>query len=250
VPIILYLSHNDFAQTNVTTEMLDGSTGGFTELLKNRVVLPFAGSYEELRHVVVHELTHAFMFDMLYSGGLPSFITRQNIVYVPLWFAEGMAEWNSLGWEPNADMFMREGTIAGYLPPLPYGGNYLIYKEGQAALKFMNERYGPDRMRDLLQKLKFHRNFDRAFELSLGTSQNKFDEEFQSWLQEDLLARHPHQERDPSSSRAGLTDHGRTARTSTWRPRSRRSATRSPYISDRRLYTDIYIASTLGRARS
>jgi len=88
VPIILYLSHNDFAQTNVTTEMLDGSTGGFTELLKNRVVLPFAGSYEELRHVVVHELTHAFMFDMLYSGGLPSFITRQNIVYVPLWFAE------------------------------------------------------------------------------------------------------------------------------------------------------------------
>ena len=36
--------------------------------------------------------------------------------------------------------------------------------------------------RDLLQKLKFHRSFDRAFELSLGMSQNKFDEEFQSWL--------------------------------------------------------------------
>jgi hypothetical protein len=33
VPIILYLSHDDFEQTNVTTEMLDGSTGGFTEML-------------------------------------------------------------------------------------------------------------------------------------------------------------------------------------------------------------------------
>jgi Tol biopolymer transport system component len=244
VPIILYLSHNDFAQTNVTTEMLDGSTGGFTELLKNRVVLPFAGSYEELRHVVVHELTHAFMFDMLYNGGLPSFITRQNIVYVPLWFAEGLAEWNSLGWEPNADMFMREGTIAGYLPPLPYGGNYLIYKEGQAAIKFMNERYGPDRVRDLLQKLKFHRSFDRAFELSLGMSQNKFDEEFQSWLKKTYWPA-VRTKNGPEQFARRLTDHRKD------RSNINMAAAVSPfgdkvaYISDRRLYTDIYIASTL-----
>src|SRR5262245_46691167 len=242
VPIILYLSHNDFAQTNVTTEMLDGSTGGFTELLKNRVVLPFAGSYEELRHVVVHELTHAFMFDMLYNGGLPSFITRQNIVYVPLWFAEGLAEWNSLGWEPNADMFMREGTIAGYLPPLPYGGNYLIYKEGQAAMKFMSERYGPDRIRDLLQKLKFHRNFDRAFELSLGMSQNKFDEEFQSWLKKTYWPA-VRTKNGPEQFARRLTDHRKD------RSNINMAAAVSPfgdkvaYISDRRLYTDIYIAS-------
>ena len=93
VPIILYVSHNDFAQTNVTTEFLDEGTGGFTELLKNRVVLPFTGSYEELRHVVVHELVHAFMFDMLYANGVPSFVTPQSVVNVPLWFAEGMAEY-------------------------------------------------------------------------------------------------------------------------------------------------------------
>ena len=207
VPIILYLSHNDFAQTNVTTEMLDGSTGGFTEMLKNRVVLPFAGSYEELRHVVVHELTHAFMFDMLYAGGLPSFITRQNIVYVPLWFAEGLAEWNSLGWEPNADMFMREGTIAGYLPPLQYGGGYLVYKEGQAAMSFLAERYGPDRMRDLLQKLKFHRNFDRAFELSLGTLAEQVRRGVPVLAQEDLLARPSAPRTGPEQFARRLTDH-------------------------------------------
>jgi hypothetical protein len=162
VPIILYISHNDFAQTNVTTDFLDEGTGGFTELLQTRVVLPFTGSYEEFRHVVVHELVHAFMFDMLYANGLPSFVTAQSIVSVPLWFAEGMAEWLSLRWESNADMFMRDGTIADYLPPLPYGGGYLVYKEGQAAMRFMEERYGPERLKDILAKLKFHRNFDRA----------------------------------------------------------------------------------------
>src|SRR5678815_2742151 len=64
VPIILYGSHNDFAQTNVTPELVDAGTGGFTEALRNRVVIPFTGSYEELRHVLVHELTHATMFDL------------------------------------------------------------------------------------------------------------------------------------------------------------------------------------------
>ena len=52
---------------------------------------------------------------------------------------------------------MRDGTVAGYLPPLPYGGGYLVYKQGQSAMRFMVERYGEDRLRDMLQKLKFHR---------------------------------------------------------------------------------------------
>ena len=153
VPIILYISHNDFAQTNVTTEFLDEGTGGFTELLKNRVVLPFTGSYEDLRHVVVHELVHAFMFDMLYAGGLPC--VRHGAERSSASRCGSPRAWPSSSrsaGSPNADMFMRDGTIAGYLPPLPYGGGYLVYKEGQAAMRFIDERYGPDRIRDMLRE--------------------------------------------------------------------------------------------------
>ena len=110
VPIILYGSHNDFAQTNVTPELVDAGTGGFTEALRNRVVIPFTGSYEELRHVLVHELTHATMFDLLYGGSAASLIARQSFFSLPLWFAEGSAEYFSLGLEANAEMFLRDGT--------------------------------------------------------------------------------------------------------------------------------------------
>ena len=85
VPIILYGSHNEFSQTNVTPELIDQNTGGFTEPLRNRVVLPFTGSYEDLRHVVVHELTHAYMFDLLYGGSAATMIARQAFFSVPLW---------------------------------------------------------------------------------------------------------------------------------------------------------------------
>jgi hypothetical protein len=68
IPIILYASHQDFAQTNITPDLIEGSTGGFTEALRDRVVVPFSGSYEDFRHVLVHELVHAFQFDVFYNS--------------------------------------------------------------------------------------------------------------------------------------------------------------------------------------
>ncbi|MGH7726273.1 MAG: BamA/TamA family outer membrane protein [Candidatus Eiseniibacteriota bacterium] len=244
IPIILYVSHNDFAQTNVTLDFLDEGTGGFTELLKNRVVLPFPGSYEEFRHVLVHELVHAFMFDMIYSGGLPSFITRQNIVDVPLWFAEGLAEWVSLGWEPNADMFLRDGTIGGYLPPIQYNGGYLVYKQGQAAMKFLTERYGPERIRDLLQKTKYYRSFYRAFEVTLGTSVEKFDQDFQAWCKR-MYWPSVAKRGSPEEFARRLTDHRRDRSNLNMAAAVTPLGDRVAYISDKSNYTDIYVLSSL-----
>ena len=61
VPIFVYNSHNDFQQTNIISSLIPEGVGGFTEAFKNRVVIPFNGSYEEFRHVLHHELTHAML---------------------------------------------------------------------------------------------------------------------------------------------------------------------------------------------
>ena len=92
VPCIIYQSHNEFQQTNVTGGLLEEGVGGFTESFKNRMVMPFTGSYEDFRHVLHHELTHAVTFDLLYGGGVGSLLSRRSLFRQPLWFAEGFAE--------------------------------------------------------------------------------------------------------------------------------------------------------------
>ena len=77
IPIVLYASHHEFAQTNITSDLIDGSTGGFTEALRDRVVVPFSGSYEDFRHVLVHELVHAFQFDIFYNSPGVSLLSGQ-----------------------------------------------------------------------------------------------------------------------------------------------------------------------------
>jgi len=59
IVFIVYKSHNDWQQTNVVMEYLTEGIGGVTELYKNRIVVPFEGSYEQFRHVIHHELVHA-----------------------------------------------------------------------------------------------------------------------------------------------------------------------------------------------
>jgi Tol biopolymer transport system component len=242
VPIILYGSHNDFSQTNVTPELIEGSTGGFTEVYRNRVVVPFTGSYEDLRHVVVHELVHAYMFDLLYGGAAGTLIARQSFFSPPLWFAEGLAEYLSLGTEANEEMFLRDGTLESYLPPLQYSGGYIVYKQGQSAIRFLVERYGEDRLRELLRQIRTYRSFDNAFQRSIGTTVAKFDEQWREWLKKRYWPS-IQTKSDPDVFARRLTDHRHDQSNLNTAPAISPDGDRIAYYSDRRQYTDVYVMS-------
>ena len=54
IKIIVYTSHNDFQQTNIVNVYMSEGIGGVTELYKNRIVIPFEGSYAQFKHVIHH----------------------------------------------------------------------------------------------------------------------------------------------------------------------------------------------------
>ena len=70
-PLVLYSSHPDFEQTNASQGELGEATGGVTEPLRRRIVLPMGGPLADTDHVIGHELVHAFQFDMTTKAGSP-----------------------------------------------------------------------------------------------------------------------------------------------------------------------------------
>ena len=96
-PLILYAVGAHFRQTNAIEGLIGAGTGGVTEALKRRVVLPMSGTLADSDHVLGHELVHAFQFDI--TGADPREYAAQapGILDFPLWFVEGMAEYLSLG---------------------------------------------------------------------------------------------------------------------------------------------------------
>src|SRR5262245_15323178 len=90
-PVILYAGGPQFRETNVIGGDIGEGTGGVTEALRRRVVLPFAGPLQETDHVLGHELVHAFQYQITTGAGL-SIQQAPGAAVLPLWFIEGMAE--------------------------------------------------------------------------------------------------------------------------------------------------------------
>lgn len=135
VSIVVYNSHNDFQQTNVTYSYMPEGVGGVTELFKNRVVIPFEGSYEQFRHVIHHELVHAMINDMVFGGSVQSAMVNRVRLRIPLWMNEGLAEYLSMGWDTQADMIIRDVAVHDRIPDVRELDFYMAYKGGTVCLE-------------------------------------------------------------------------------------------------------------------
>lgn len=180
IPVIIYESHPDFESTNVIMERIPESVGGFTEIFKKRIVLPFNGSYSDFRHVLHHELVHVFQYRILYGRGMAA-LSRAATLRIPLWFMEGMAEYESSGWDESAESYMRDAVLNDRLftiQELSRIGGYPVYKEGQSILKFIAERYGEQKIGELLNKIKVTQSLTGAVNQVLGIDMKRLNDEW------------------------------------------------------------------------
>ncbi len=164
IPILVFNSHNEFQQNNAVDEYLSEGIGGVTELFKNRIVVPFEGDYDKFRHVIHHELLHAYMNDLYYGGSIQNIISQNIALQFPGWFSEGMAEYQSLGGMDKAnDMFIRDAVIYDYLPQLDYIDGYLSYRGGQSFFSWLADEYGKEKIGDLMIQIKGLGDVDEGF---------------------------------------------------------------------------------------
>ncbi|MCF7797204.1 MAG: DPP IV N-terminal domain-containing protein [Candidatus Marinimicrobia bacterium] len=243
ISIIIYNSHNDFQQTNVTLEYLYEGIGGFTELFKNRVVIPFEGSYEQFRHVLHHELTHAVLNDMLYGGNVQSLVSGRVRVEMPLWLSEGYAEYSSLDWDSNTDMIIRDAAINGQLPPIRALDYYMAYKGGQSVLRFIGETYGVQRIGEIFHTLKRQKTIDKTMKHTLGVDLKGLTEKWHFQIRKEYWPDIEGRSILKDIARP-MTDHVELENYFNVSPAISPDGGRIAFLSDRSGYADIYLISS------
>ena len=244
-PVLLYRCPNDFAETNVTLELISEGVGGFTEVLKGRVVCPFNGSYEDFRHVIHHELTHAFQFDILY--GSSGILSTSYFIDVPLWWMEGMAEYESRGWDLEAEMYIRDLVLSDNLVSLQqlyYYGGYIVYKEGQSVMYFIDQRYGRSKIGEIFYNIKITGSLNQALMKTLNIDLNTFNEEWVKFLNSKYWPKYnDFQSIENNSLR--LTNSRQSHNYLNISPSISPDGLNVAYITDEEIYSDIYIMSAL-----
>jgi len=183
-PLIFYANSADFQQTNAVRGQLGQGTGGVTESIKERVIMPLTGSYRETDHVLGHELVHSFQYDIALRRDNQGFSLRN----LPLWLVEGMAEYLSVGRkDPHTAMWLRDAVLREDLPTVQQMTrnmrDYFPYRYGQAYSAYIGGKYGDAAVTDLY-KLSGRVGVDSAFVYALGITADSLSTEWQQSVRE------------------------------------------------------------------
>lgn len=185
-PLIIYRSRGDFAQNNVTGDLGEG-VGGVTEAMRHRILLPFTGDYKSFEHVLAHELVHAFQYDIFARGRAGGGLQTLAQVNPPLWFAEGMAEYLSLG--PGhvlTQSWVRDAALNGSLPTIAQMTQrpdlFFPYRYGEALWEYVGGRWGDDVIGEIMNAAP-NVGIERAFRRELGLSLEELSEEWRDAMQ-------------------------------------------------------------------
>jgi Tol biopolymer transport system component len=244
ITMIIYNSVNDFQETNVSDEYLSEGIEGFTEVFKNRVVVQFSGSYPEFNHLIHHELTHAVMNDFYYGGSFQNMITNNINLNLPQWFNEGMAEYQSLGWDLNSDMFMRDAVVNEYLPDLNELSGYIAYRGGESLFHFISQKYGKEKIGEIINKIKGTGSMAEGFKASIGLSMKELNEKWKEALKKeywpDIAIR-----KTPDDFAKRLTDPDEGGGFYNTSPAISPQGDKIAFISNRDYYFDVYIMDAI-----
>ncbi len=239
IPLVIYASSDDFQQTEIIAGFLDEGIGGVTESLKGRIVIPFLGSYRSFNHVIVHELVHAFQFEILSGGG-----GSISALYLPLWFVEGMAEFLTEYSNPLTDMWLQDAVEHETLPEakqIESMRDIRVYRFGESIWQHMNKLYGQGIVAKLLQGM----SENRWEEVIRQHTERSWKENYDSWLESvrrthtsDLSAQTPVGELGKR-----LIVHEENKSSLNIIPAISPNGKYVAFISDRDLYRTIYLAS-------
>ncbi len=213
IPVFIYPSQEEYETTHITTGLVEGS-GGFTEFFKERVVFPIHSNNRGLKHLALHEMTHAVQLKYLLQGPYRSLQLLLTGVLSPLWFLEGLAEYESAAWDSMAAMQVRDAVMDHKLIPLNQLRGFshlaapqihLAYHQSDLFIQFLVETYGPQCIARILRLTKNRLNLHKALHKVTGLKPLPLEWKWQEYADKRLRVGGKGYQDPPSQARL-LTD--------------------------------------------
>ena len=148
---------------------------------QSRILLALDRSEDRFRADVVHEVTHAFEFDIL-----PAAVVNDG----PQWIREGLAEHEGELWAEGDDDLLRGLVRTDRVPALSAFESSterrFAYAVGHAAFDFIAARWGLNGIRQMLFSVRQRQAVDRGglYPAAFGIPAEEFDQAFERYLQD------------------------------------------------------------------
>ncbi|PKN72377.1 MAG: hypothetical protein CVU50_07330 [Candidatus Cloacimonetes bacterium HGW-Cloacimonetes-3] len=244
IPIIFYASKTEFQTTNIIYQLLSEGVGGFTESLRNRVVVPFDGSYAALEELLAHELTHAYV-NAMDTRFVSAFSPLRPIAF-PFWFSEGLPEYLSIGGEDEYNnMFLMDMVINDRIGKLQETDGYLAYRLGESFLSYIADTWGRQKVPEYFFAVRSMNNLNDATKKVFGMDFEELESRWNYQLKRDYFPR-INSHGIPMESFEQRTFHRKDGSYFNFSPRFSPDGTRFVYYSNAGARYSLWMAGTQG----
>jgi WD40 repeat protein len=168
---IIYNKNNEYRQSNVGLVTFDEdtyNTGGFSRIIKNKVMLYYEGDHIAYQKQIAESITEVIINEMLYNADFRDRISSSSVIYMPDWFIKGLTRYVGSGWDYGAENKVRDGIKSGKYKNINHLESEDAIVAGQSFWRFIGRKYGDAIIPNILYLTKVYKNTDDGFLYVLG----------------------------------------------------------------------------------
>jgi Tol biopolymer transport system component len=163
IEIICYNTLSDHKQSNFGLEEVNLNTGGYTNVVNNRLLVYFNGDHADLVKQLKEGLSLVLLNELLYGGSLQERIQNAALLNLPQWYVQGLTSYLSRNWDVDMDNKMKDAMQNK--KRLKF--NRLSQKDavfaGHSLWKYLVDKYDADIIANMVYITKLTRNYESAF---------------------------------------------------------------------------------------
>ena len=188
---IIYNKNAEYKQSNiglVTSDEESYNTGGYSRIIKNKVMLYYEGDHVAYQKQIGAAITEVIINEMLYDADLRDRITSSNVITMPNWFIKGLVNYVSYGWDYDSENRVKDGIMSGKYKNI----THLEYDDaiyaGHSFWRFIGREYGDALIPNIIYLTKIYKNVDDGFLYVIGKDLKELLKEWKVFYRNEFSA--------------------------------------------------------------
>ncbi len=168
---VIYNKNAEYKQSNiglVTSDEENYNTGGFSRIIKNKVMLFYEGDHEAYNKQIASSITEVIIDEMLYNADVKDRISSSSLITMPEWYIKGLINYVSYGWDYEAENRVKDGIMSGRYKKISHLENEDAIYAGFSFWRFLGKKYGDALIPNIIYLTKIYKNVDDGFLYVIG----------------------------------------------------------------------------------
>lgn len=167
---IVYNKLSDYKQSNLgqVTGTEDYNTGGYTRVIRNKVMLFFEGKHPEFEKQIAEAITEVLIHEMIYSGDVKDKVASSALINLPDWYIKGLISYISDPWNIQIENRVKDGILSGRYKKFNWlEGTEAVYA-GHSFWRYIAKTYGDPIIPNIVYLTRINKNAGKGFLYVLG----------------------------------------------------------------------------------